>query len=71
MTGEFDSSRSVCAACGDALGAYEPLWLERADGDFLLTGLISSGEQARAGDQLYHRACISPPLERIVLMPPG
>ncbi len=40
---------------------YEPLWLQRADGRFLATGLIAVAEHLRdetSGVRLFHRACV-------------
>ena len=53
----------ACAACGDRLGAYEPLWREVGEGSFVATSLRE--ERARPGDgeeRLFHAGCLDPPV---------
>jgi len=51
----------ACARCGERVGVYEPLWLQRADGRFLATGLIAVRKHLRRegpGLRLFHRGCV-------------
>lgn len=55
----------ACAACGDRLGAYEPLWREVGEGSFVATSLREV--RARPGDgeeRLFHAGCLDPAVVR-------
>ena len=56
----------ACAACGDRIGAYEPLWREVGEGSFVATSLREV--RARPGDgeeRLFHAGCLAPAAARV------
>lgn len=63
MTVDVLCASLECARCGERIGAYEPLWLQRPDGRFLATGLTRITEQVREGGRLFHRGCAAPTSE--------
>jgi hypothetical protein len=46
----------VCATCGDRVGVYEPIWLERADGTLVRSGLLEIGDEPIAC-RVFHSGC--------------
>jgi hypothetical protein len=53
--------RPRCAACGDVIGVYERIWVERADGTLEATSLLNLDDaQAAHGTalRLWHARCL-------------
>jgi hypothetical protein len=51
----------LCAACGDRIGMYEPLWCELPDGTLGLSSYLNlSCEQRRGRSRLWHLGCLAP-----------
>ena len=52
----------VCAACGDRIGVFEPLWLQSSDGQIAGSTVIELNESSRAEapSALFHIGCITP-----------
>ena len=44
----------VCAACGDVVGAYEPMVLVGSDGERVSARTV---EQLDGDERVYHEAC--------------
>jgi hypothetical protein len=51
-------SRPLCACCGDRIGVYEPVWLERPDGTRVRSGLLELGETLPDG-RIFHSECLA------------
>jgi len=50
-----------CARCGDRVGAYEPIWLEPADGSLVRSSYPNLGEAAgHDRSRLWHFDCLIP-----------
>lgn len=47
-----------CARCGDRIGVYEPVWLERSDGTRVRSGRLTLGD-VPAGGRLFHLGCLA------------
>ena len=51
----------LCAACGDRIGMYEPLWCELPDGALGSSSYLNlSCEQRRGRSRLWHLGCLAP-----------
>jgi hypothetical protein len=50
--------RPVCPLCGDRIGVYEPIWLERPDGTLVRSGLLAL-KDTRADGRIFHSGCLS------------
>jgi len=50
--------RLLCACCGDRIGVYEPVWLERPDGTRVRSGLLELGD-APAQGRRFHSECLA------------
>lgn len=48
----------VCAACGDRVGVYEPLWLQHPDGSVVSSALLEL-EVRHADGRIFHSACLA------------
>ena len=48
----------VCAQCGEGIGVYDAVWVERADQTVYATSRLNLGEDPLPG-LLWHAACIS------------
>jgi len=57
----------LCAACGDRIGIYEPIWCEWPDGTLASSSYLNlSREQRCARARCWHLGCLAPdavPLE--------
>jgi hypothetical protein len=52
-----------CAACGERIGVYEPLWWELPDGSIVDSALLALRKDARSGhahSRFYHHGCLAP-----------
>ena len=51
----------LCAACGDRIGMYEPLWCELPDGALGSSSYLNlSCEQRRGRSRFWHLGCLAP-----------
>ena len=51
----------LCAACGDRIGMYEPLWCELPGGALGSSSYLNlSCEQRRGRSRLWHLGCLAP-----------
>lgn len=47
-----------CAACGDRIGVYEPIWLQKPDGSVVGSALLELESPAR-DLRLFHSGCLA------------
>lgn len=52
------SPRPVCAACGDRIGMYEPLWLQKDDGTVVSSALLELGSEPGEA-RMFHSGCLT------------
>lgn len=58
---DHDRPLPVCARCGERIGIYEPLWLERADGTLCSSSYLNLGNHERSERaRLWHPGCLAP-----------
>ena len=58
MSGD-ENSFITCAHCGERIGVYEPLHMERPDGGVFRTSYLNlTSEELRARPRLWHLWCL-------------
>lgn len=54
-----------CALCGDRIGVYEPIWLERADGSLHRSSFLNLDDHPGYDQsRLWHLDCLIPGVPR-------
>jgi hypothetical protein len=52
--------RPRCDGCGDAVGVYEPIWLEHAGGTLRRSSILAlSGEERAQARRGWHVGCVA------------
>jgi hypothetical protein len=51
----------LCARCGERIGVYEPLWLERGDGSLCSSSYLNLDQHEwHERSRLWHHGCLAP-----------
>lgn len=54
-----DHPSYVCAACGDRIGVYEPIWIRGTDGSLVTTSLLNLADDTEHPPLLWHAGCLT------------
>lgn len=55
----IDHRTYTCAACGDRIGVYEPVWTRGADGSLVTTSLLNLTDDGEQPPVLWHAGCLT------------